>query len=134
VIEKILTDLSEKLHLSSPPTKDEQGTYHFGINPALQIELKLLYPGLSFSSKIGHPPPDRKEEFYMYMMRANFLCQGTGGAVIGLCNQEKVLTLELSIPYEVNYLEFKDKLEDFVNYTEYWREEIKKFKELKSPF
>ena len=67
------------------------------------------------------------EDFYMYLMKANFLGQGTGGGVISLDPNEKFLTLSLSIPYEVNYRQVRDRFEDFLNYVDYLREEIKTF-------
>ena len=56
-------------------------------------------------------------------MKANFLGQGTGGATIGLKEDESFLTLSLSLPYEMNYRAFKDAVEEFVNYLEYWKSE-----------
>ncbi|GAB4185564.1 MAG: hypothetical protein Tsb0015_02570 [Simkaniaceae bacterium] len=133
MLEKILSDLYQEFQLGTPPEKNEKGIYQVSLTKQLQITITKLDPGYYFLAKLGHPPKERTEEFYIYMMRANFLGQGTGKSVIGLDAEEKDLTLAFTIPYEVNYLEFKEKLEDFVNYTEYWREEIKKFKELKSP-
>lgn len=61
-------------------------------------------------------------------MHANFLGQGTGGASIGIDQDEKSLTLSLAIPYEVKYETFKEHLEDFLNYVGYWRDQIEAFK------
>ena len=69
-------------------------------------------------------PNKRKEELFIYLMRANLLGQATGGCRIGLSQNEKVLTLSLGLPYELNYSVFKEKFEDFVNYLVYWREEM----------
>jgi len=57
-------------------------------------------------------------------MKANFLGQGTGGAVIGLDAEEKFLTLSLALPYDMNYRSFKGAVEDFANYVDYWREDL----------
>ena len=57
-------------------------------------------------------------------MKANFLGQGTGDATIGLDENENFLTLSLVLPYDMNYKMFKDALEDFVNYLDYWKEEL----------
>jgi hypothetical protein len=60
-------------------------------------------------------------------MRANLLGQGTGKCRIGLEPQEKLLTLSLGLPYEMKYPTFREKVEDFINYVIYWREEIAQF-------
>lgn len=36
---------------------------------------------------------------------------------------ESFLTLSLSLPYEMNYMAFKDAMQEFVNYLEYWKTE-----------
>jgi len=61
------------------------------------------------------------------LMHANFLGQGTGGARIGIDAEEKVLTLSVGFPYEMNYPPFKECVEDFVNYVVYWRDDVAKF-------
>ncbi|MBP7074872.1 MAG: type III secretion system chaperone [Rhabdochlamydiaceae bacterium] len=87
------------------------------------IEMVKLDPGVRFSAKIAPVPTKEKEEFLLKLMQANFLGQGTGGATLGLKEDESFLTLSLSLPYEMNYMAFKDAVEEFVNYLEYWRAE-----------
>lgn len=71
------------------------------------------------------PCPNRKrEEIFIYVMRANLLGQGTGGSRIGIDPGEKFLTLALGLPYEMNYKIFKETFEDFVNYLIYWRDVV----------
>ncbi len=63
-------------------------------------------------------------------MRANLLGNGTGACALGL--QEKFLTLVFNVPYEENYEMFKESMEDFLNYSIYWEEEIKRYIEEKN--
>ena len=72
-------------------------------------------------------PAQKKEELFMFLMNANFLGQGTGGARIGLDRQEKFITLSLGLPYELPYQSFKKHLEDFVNHLIYWRNQVSHF-------
>ncbi len=60
----------------------------------------------------------------MLLMKANFLGQGTGGGALGLKEDESSLTLSLSLPYEMNYKVFKDSLEEFANFIDYWKKEL----------
>lgn len=87
------------------------------------VEMVQLDPGAHFSAKIAPLPSKEKDEFMLKLMQANFLGQGTGGATLGLKEDESFLTLSLSLPYEMNYRAFKDAVEEFVNYLEYWKAE-----------
>ena len=58
-------------------------------------------------------------------MKANFLGQGTGGAVIGMDPEENLLTLSLLLPYDMNYKMFREALEDFANFLDYWKTELR---------
>ena len=91
------------------------------------IDLKDLEPGVALHAKIGSAPQKKREELFIYLMRANLLGQGTGSARIGLSSDEKLLTLSLGLPYEMNYQVFREAIEDFVNYLIYWRDEVTKF-------
>ena len=69
-------------------------------------------------------PLNKREEVFMYLMKANLLGQGTGGSIIGLDRDEKFLTLCLVLPYDMKYKVFKDALEDFTNYLDFWKNEL----------
>ena len=60
----------------------------------------------------------------MYLMKANLLGQGTGGATLAMDENENFLTLSLVLPYDMNYKTFKDALEDFANYLDFWKAEL----------
>lgn len=91
------------------------------------IAVKDLNPGLSLHARICPCPEKKREALFIYLMRANLLGQGTGGARIGLDPEEKFLTLSLGLPYEMNYQSFKETVEDFANYLLHWRGEVAKF-------
>lgn len=121
-----LSQLSEEMKLGSLPPVDE-----FQFQPvkigAFDIKVKDIEPGCYLISDVG-PLPDaavgKREEFLMLAMKANFLGQGTGGAALGLKEDESCLTLSLTLPYEMTYKVFKDNLEEFINYLDYWKKEI----------
>lgn len=123
MLEKLVEQLVKELKLGSVPPLDKEKRYLIDIG-RFTIAFKELEPSILFAAEIGPLPQNKKEEFLMRVMKANFLGQGTGGSVIGLKEDESCLTLSLSLPYEVNYREFKEGLEDFVNYLDYWKQEI----------
>ena len=107
---------------------EKGGLFTYEIEPNLSLSMRELNPGLVLTSQLGVCPKQKREALFSFLMHANFLGQGTGKAAIGLDNDEKFLTLTSPIPYEINYRDFKEKLEEFVNFTVYWKEELERFK------
>ena len=124
--ETLIEDFAEKLEVHY--TKIDPNTFNLNISDDIQIKtigipsLKQIY----FYSNITACPTEKRELIFTHLMKANLLGDGTGGATIGLDNDEKFLTLSYVMPYESNYENFKEQLEDFVNYLLFWEEEIKK--------
>ena len=125
----ILSDFEKYLGLAPIEGRNEnQGWWLMQISNTNEVWVKDLNPGIYMRGTIGPTiGPGNHEDFFMYLMKANYLGQGTGGSIISIDPSEKFLTLALCIPYEINYKIFRDKLEDFLNYLEYWREEIKNY-------
>lgn len=125
MLEQQITQLVEELGLP-PSSKDPNGYFQIAFSNNLKISLKDLSPGFSILSFLSPIPTQNKEEAFSYLMKANFLGQGTGEQIIGIDQDEKFLTLSRTISYEVNYPKFKEILEEFVNYLAYWKDETKK--------
>ena len=119
--------LTEELDIDMPQGDKENRTFSMILNPQTTIEMRDLSPGFSLKAPIGPCPTKKREELFIYLMRANFLGQGTGGARIGLDADEKLLTLSYGFSYEVNDAAFKESVEDFVNYLNYWKDAIATF-------
>ncbi len=125
LLQKLATDLSQDLDSF---VQEEKGVIHLKMGANPDVVLRELKPGLVFTSTIGAIPKERKEELFSFLMHANVLGQGTGGAAIGMDEYEKFLTLCLNLNYDINYTEFKARVEEFSNFTVYWQEELKRFK------
>lgn len=125
MIEQHITRLIEDLHLPPIP-KDPSGAFSIPLQPDVSVSITDLSPGCLLRSVLGPIPETNREELFTYVMKANFLGQGTGEQTIGIDPEEKFLTLSRIIPYEINYPKFKEILEEFVNYLLYWKEEIRK--------
>jgi len=55
------------------------------------------------------------------------LGQVTGGAAIGIDSSEKFLVLTHALPFEINYKTFHESIEDFLNYIDFWKDEVTSF-------
>ena len=127
-LDQHLEQLCGEIGIECPKIDPEKGA-NLTINPEFSCLLHNLSPGFSLQSNISPVPAKKREDLYIYLMRANFLGQGTGGARIGMDSDEKFLTLSLGFSYDMDYQTFKESVEDFVNYVAYWREETTKFEE-----
>ena len=126
MLRETLEQLCKELAITTP-SLNEKKIYPFRLTSEVEVALKDLDPGVAMQAQICPCPNLRREELFIYLMRANLLGQGTGGSRIGIDSEEKFLTLSLGLPYEMNYKIFKDALEDFVNYLIYWRDIVAKF-------
>jgi hypothetical protein len=124
MLRDFVQQLCKELAIDMPKMVEKGCSFRLG---DVAVALRDLDPGVGLQASICLCPKERREELFIYVMRANLLGQGTGGARIGIDGDEKVLTLSLGLPYEMNYKIFKESLEDFVNYLIYWREEVAKF-------
>jgi len=126
MLPEFLTVLSEELHIFPPPEMGPEGRAKVEINREVHVDVQELKPGVAMHARVCPCPEGKREDLYIKLMEANLLGQGTGGARIGLTKDEKFLTLSLGLPYEMNYQDFKQQLELFVNYLDFWRQEIEK--------
>ena len=124
MLDSFLTTLAEELELGQAPQKDPSNQFRLQLNQTQSISLKEEGEHILFRAQIHSMPQDKQEELCLYLMKGNFLGQGTGRSVIGLSEDEKFLTLSLLLPYDMNYKTFKLLLEEFANYLSYWQEEI----------
>jgi hypothetical protein len=128
MLDSHITQLFKEFNLGTPPPFEKDGSIKIQL-ASFPIVMLKLDPGAHLSAPIAPLPAKEREEFLLKLMKANFLGQGTGGGVLGLKEDESFLTLSLSLPYELNYRAFKDAVEEFVNYLEYWKNETARYEE-----
>lgn len=132
MLESILNDLHRYLDFPHQKGANEaEGFYLLQVPENIEVWVRELNPGVVMRSVIA-PIPRLKngEDFMIYLSKANFLGQGTGGSVISLDMEEKFLSFSLCLGYDINYKTFRDALEDFVNYLDFWRSELKRLETL----
>lgn len=96
------------------------------IDDKISIYLKDLDPGIFFYARLLELPNQKREDLLMELGTANYLGQSTGEGIIGLDAEEKFLTFSHEVVYDIPYKEFTELLEDFINFLEFWRQEIQK--------
>ncbi|MBN1914478.1 MAG: type III secretion system chaperone [Parachlamydiales bacterium] len=121
MIEQYISRLCQDLQMDIPQ-KSRDESYLLSVREDVPIAFSPIDEGFYAHARIA-PAPEKKEDFYIYAMNANLLHQGTGAMILGLDHEDNFLTISLKIPYEIKYEEFKNYVEDFVNYFLYWKAE-----------
>lgn len=128
-LEQLLIKLKEDLELPTIPQKNPLGQFSLSFIPSQTISVSDSGKEILMQAGVGEFPQAKQEEFSLFVMKGNFLGQGTGKSVLGLDENEKILTLSCVLPYEIDYSHFKASLEEFSNYLGYWQEMLTSFKD-----
>jgi hypothetical protein len=125
MLKEHLEKLTKSLKVSLKEEKKK--FFSFTLTEKIHLDFEDLKPGYYLYSNICETPEEKLEDLFIYLLKANFLGNATGGNAIGITNDEKNLTLSFHHPYEINYDLFKENVEDFVNYLVYWKMEVDEF-------
>lgn len=125
-IQKFTDQLIELLKLDVDPNPDENKFYLLDLDDGLSVRYTDLNPGVYLVSTLGPLAQKNRETTLVSLMHLNLFGNGTGGAVIGYDEEINLLTFSQAVAYRVEFEEFKNILEDFINYVDYWRKELKK--------
>lgn len=127
-IQQFTEELAESLGLEDDLHPDENEIYTLNLGEGLIIQYADLNPGLDLVSYLEKLPEENLETFLMALMRVNLFGRGTGGCVLGYDLESRFITHKRALPYALKYRDFKEAIEDFVNYVEFWKEQIAKIK------
>lgn len=123
-LEQHIAALASELKMDAPLKADAPGTYTLLIDVDLSMTISSWESGVMFQCAVGICPQSNEETFFTQAMLANLFGQGTEGAILGLDETGRVLTLSLEVAEVASFQIFKEKLEDFLNAVDYWRTEI----------
>ena len=123
MLERLIGKLGQELAIEEMITSPEENHYRLPLDEDIEIEAVELEKSYLIKGVIGDRPQQNAEAFLLKVMEANLFGIGTRGAVIGLHEDGKLLTLSLEVDYNSSYKDFKEKLEDFVSVMDFWRKE-----------
>lgn len=128
MLETLVQQLAKELDMDQEfIVPKEQGAFTLFFDNQIQVDISSFSQSYLFKGLIGKFPKNKGEDFLVKTMEANLFGRGTRGAIIGLNREENLLTLSLELDYNSPYKDFKDKLEDFVNVLDFWRQEALKY-------
>jgi Tir chaperone protein (CesT) family len=123
MLEKLVTQLNRELSIENFISSSEDRHYLLHFDHNIEVEAVELERHILLKSIIGASPQQNTEAFLLKAMEANLFGIGTRDAIIGLKEEGKLLTLSLELDYNSSLKDFKEKLEDFINVVDFWREE-----------
>jgi len=123
-LEKYVRELEKEMGVQDSFTTTTPGTFAIPLEEGIDVKLSILPEGFLLFCEVSEVPSERLEAFYTEAMLANLLGQGTKGAVLGLNLAGNLLTLTLAVEYNVDYKDFKELVEDFLNTVDFWRDEV----------
>jgi hypothetical protein len=119
-----IEQLSKDLILSHHSLREGEGKHVLQLGNDLTASITLREGDFFLQGMLGACPASNAEEFLCTLMHANLFGQGTHGAVIGMSDSGNMLTFSQALPAPPNYPQFKEKLEDFINYLELWQGKV----------
>lgn len=125
VLSDHLEQFVKSFALTSYKPLAEQDEYLLDLRDDTKLYIKELEDGYALRSNIIETPKENLENLYSYLMNANLLGQGTGGAEIAIADE--TLILQSCIDADIDAKQFEDAIESFWNYLDYWKEEVHSF-------
>jgi hypothetical protein len=129
--QKMLSEMVKELYAeweTPVPPQDVPGIYTVRLEEGVSFTISsYANNGIVLNTAVAEVSPKAGEEFFAHLLYANLFGQGTKGATIGLNESGNLLTLSHLIEYDVNFKEFRDFVEDFINTMDFWRNESKKY-------
>lgn len=133
MIEQFIKQLRKDLEYEEPSVARDDGSYVIDFEPDLHITVtKHIDGSLRLFCLLAPLPKEKREEFLKSCMVGNLFGLETGGTILGVDDSEKNLCLSCCLPGDLKYREFRDALEDFVNYADVWRQDALVFAEVNS--
>jgi hypothetical protein len=123
-LKPLMTRLVQDLELEGTLASEVPGTYAFPLEEGGSILISEIPHGFIFKCEVAPYPKTKEEVFSTQAMLGNLFGQGTKGAILGLTLDGATLTLTQVIDYDVEYKEFRDALEDYINSVDLWRDEV----------
>lgn len=125
MLDELIRNLLKDIGLEKEPVQLGPMSYQIDLAPDLSITIKANDPGYYLQIAIDQVTEYEAEILFLMLMEANLFGQGTGGGILAISPASNLLLYCRKILQDLNYQDFKEKIEEFVNYSEFWRGEIK---------
>lgn len=117
--------LKKDLGIEQSLSRETQGVFFFPVDDSLEITIREMSPGVLFECEIESLPQKNRDQLYTKILLGNLFGRETFGAELGISQDEKKLIIQHYFDYDPDYKEFEERLEDFLNAAEFWKNEMK---------
>ena len=124
MIDYLMQQLSKELAIAPPLKPQTPGNYILSLDTLSITIAAIPYEGVIVSANLGPYPQEYEEKIFQDLLRANLFGESTHGAVLGLSHDGSTMTLTHTANYRLDYNEFRDIVEDFINTADFWRNEV----------
>lgn len=127
-LDELVKKLCEEMELEGSLRTEVPGVFALPIDEGVDVNMTTLTGGgVSFTCTFGARPHENVEEFVTQALLANLLGNGTYNAVLGLDENGEKLRLSRDVETPLNYEQFHNILEDFINSIDFWTEEAQSY-------
>lgn len=119
-----MEQLERELDIGEPLARPSAGAYLIPLNNDLSVTVTFFPHGFSLLSEFAETPKENEETVYTEMLNANLFGQGTRGATLGMNDRGNLLTISRVVDYNIEYRDFKELIEDFINTIDFWKERV----------
>lgn len=123
MLEDYIRQLSEDYGVTSEKVSEK--SYRLMVENGVLCEISQEKSSpILLRATVSACPERNLEDFLREIMRASLFGQQTGGATFSLDSSGEMLVLSLLMHPTLEYRTFYEKLEDFLNYVDYWKNKV----------
>jgi hypothetical protein len=126
MLEKMVPQLLKDLGLEENALRfSAPGALQLPLGEGIGVAIKETPEGFVLKASLAVYPKEKEEAVFMHALHGNLFGLGTDNAALGLTEDGKTFTLTRVIDHPViEYKQFREILDDFINAIDFWREEI----------
>ncbi len=128
MVEEHIAQLVKELELPQKLPQEADGVWRIPLDDDSVI-VTDLNPGVYLYTSLVDLPSGPQEELMVLLSTCNLFGQRTDGAVIGLEENGRRLSLSLAIAEDLDFDGFRNHLEDFINQKDFWSDKVRNWGE-----
>lgn len=127
MLDRYIQQLTKEMEIEGSLATDVPGVFAIPIDENVSAIVTSIPRGFTIRCAVIAIKPESEELFFTHALQANLFGQGTDGATLGLDSDAKKLILSREIDYNIEYKEFRDIIEDFLNSVDFWLDEAQSY-------
>jgi hypothetical protein len=127
MLDTFMQQLMKEMEIEGSLATEVPGVYAIPIAESGSLFITSVPRGFTLRCQFAFIKPENEETFYTHALQANLFGEGTEGSILGIDSEGKQLILSREIDYNLEYKEFREIIEDFLNSVDFWREEAQAY-------